>query len=64
MLCLLIRIIKVKEMSRIGNSPIELPQGVSISFGENNSVVVKENLVNCQKNSLDFVSFNQKKILL
>ena len=27
-------------MSRIGNNPIELPQGVKVTLGENNSVVV------------------------
>ena len=31
-------------MSRIGNNPIELPQGVTITIGENNSVLVKGKL--------------------
>jgi large subunit ribosomal protein L6 len=31
-------------MSRIGNNPIELPQGVTITLGENNSVIVKGKL--------------------
>ena len=31
-------------MSRIGNNPIELPQGVTVTLGENNSVVVKGKL--------------------
>ena len=31
-------------MSRIGNNPIELPQDVSLTFGANNSVVVKGKL--------------------
>jgi large subunit ribosomal protein L6 len=31
-------------MSRIGNNPIELPQGVTITLGENNSVLVKGKL--------------------
>lgn len=31
-------------MSRIGNNPIDIPQGVSITKGENNSVVVKGKL--------------------
>jgi large subunit ribosomal protein L6 len=31
-------------MSRIGNNPIELPQGVTITVGDNNSVLVKGKL--------------------
>lgn len=31
-------------MSRIGNNPIELPQGVTVTIGENNSVLVKGKL--------------------
>ncbi|MBL6663874.1 MAG: 50S ribosomal protein L6 [Flavobacteriales bacterium] len=31
-------------MSRIGNNPIELPQGVTITLAENNSVLVKGKL--------------------
>ena len=31
-------------MSRIGNNPIELPQGVTITLGENNSVLAKGKL--------------------
>ena len=31
-------------MSRIGNNPITLPQGVTISKGENNTFVVKGKL--------------------
>ena len=48
-------------MSRIGNSPIELPQGVSISFGENNSVVVKGKLGELSKKFHSDLSFNQKE---
>ena len=40
MLRLLIRIIKI-TMSRIGNNPIELPQGVTIALGENNAITCK-----------------------
>ena len=31
-------------MSRIGNNPIELPPGVTVTIGENNSVLVKGKL--------------------
>jgi|TARA_B100001093_G_C26306451_1_gene791700 large subunit ribosomal protein L6 len=31
-------------MSRIGNNPIELPQGVTVTLGDNNSVLVKGKL--------------------
>ena len=45
-------------MSRIGNNPIELPQGVTITIGENNSVLVKGKLGELSKTFHADLSFN------
>ena len=45
-------------MSRIGNNPIELPQGVTVTLGENNSVIVKGKLGELSKNFHADLSIN------
>lgn len=45
-------------MSRIGNNPIELPQGVTITLGENNSVLVKGKLGELSKTFHTDLSIN------
>ena len=47
-------------MSRIGNNPIELPQGVKVTIGENNSVVVTGKLGELSNTFHSDLSFNQK----
>tara|TARA_B100001057_G_scaffold92979_1_gene89321 strand:- start:1123 stop:1677 length:555 start_codon:yes stop_codon:yes gene_type:complete len=48
-------------MSRIGNNPIELPQGVIITLGENNSVLVKGKLGELSKTFHSDLSVNVKE---
>ena len=45
-------------MSRIGNNPIELPQGVTVTLGENNSVIVKGKLGELSKKFHTDLSIN------
>ena len=44
MLCSLTNYLKYKEMSRIGNAPITVPEGVEVTISPENNVFVKGKL--------------------